>query len=105
MKKNYELEYKLCTNDLLGKVQINSFERVYNWLYNAYIWLRKRTRQNKTFLIVQVYFDYRVVTRYMGSGIKALGIGISVFSMGSRIRRQNFVGSGIKIFITFGIRD
>ena len=57
MKKNYELEYKLCTNDLLGKVQINSFERVYNWLYNAYIWLRKRTRQNKTFLIVQVYFD------------------------------------------------
>ena len=33
------LEYKLCVNDLLGKVQINSFERV----YNTYIWLRKRT--------------------------------------------------------------
>ena len=64
----------------------------------------------------------RVVTRYMGSGIKglkkggirdhslgsgikALGIGISVFSMGSRIRRLDFVGSGIKILITFGIRD
>ena len=64
----------------------------------------------------------RVVTRYMGSGIKGLkkggirdhslgsgiktlGIGISVFSMGSRIRRLDFVGSGIKIFITFGIRD
>ena len=41
----------------------------------------------------------------LGSGIKALGIGISVFSMGSRIRRLDFVGSGIKIFITFGIRD
>ena len=39
MKKNYKLEYKLCVNDLLGKVQINSFERV----YNTYIWLRKRT--------------------------------------------------------------
>ena len=68
----------------------------------------------------------RVVTRYMGSGIKglkkggirdhslgsgitALGIGISVFSIDSRINihwdQQNFVGSGIKIFITFGIRD
>ena len=41
----------------------------------------------------------------LGSGIKALGIGISVFSMGSRIRRLDFVGSGIKIFITFGIKD
>ena len=29
MKNNYELEYKLCTNDLLGKVQINSFERLH----------------------------------------------------------------------------
>ena len=39
MKKKNQLEYKLCVNDLLGKVQINSFERVHNWLYNAYIWL------------------------------------------------------------------
>ena len=43
------------------------------------------------------------------SGITALGIGISVFSIDSRINihwdQQNFVGSEIKIFITFGIRD
>ena len=52
--------------------------------------------------------DQRPKTR-VGSGITALGIGISVFSIDSRINihwdQQNFVGSGIKIFITFGIRD
>ena len=61
-----------------------------------------RLAQTKTVIPIQPV--HRVVTRYMGSGIKglkkggirdhslgsgikALGIGISVFSMGSRIRR------------------
>ena len=42
----------------------------------------------------------------LGSGITALGIGISVFSIDSRINihwdQQNFVGSGIKILSLLG---
>ena len=84
---------------------------------------QSRTRESREICASSPSDQFRVVTRYMGSGIKglkkggirdhslgsgitALGIGISVFSrINIHWDQQNFVGSGIKIFITFGIRD